>query len=61
MMWGVIGLLLLLCALWAWLRRTGRDAAMRLLPPADPFVNRRAMRRYHAALRQKRAGSHPRR
>lgn len=56
MTWGPIGLVLILGALgslWAWLRPT-REAEMRLPPPADPFLSRRAMRRYHAALRPKR-------
>ncbi|HVM00575.1 MAG TPA: hypothetical protein VM324_14875 [Egibacteraceae bacterium] len=51
MLWGLIGLGLLLGAWWAWQWQAGRDAAARVRRPADPFVDRRAMVRYHAALR----------
>lgn len=54
MIWALIGLPLMVCALWAWGRWAQRDAVMRLHQAPDPFANREAMRRYHAALRPKR-------
>lgn len=54
MLWLVMVLLVVLAALRIWDRRCGRHAAPRISLPPDPFVDRRSMVRYHAALRPKR-------
>lgn len=51
MMWGLVGVVLVIGVLLAWDRwGAARDAA-RLPQPADPLVDRAAMLRYHRALR----------
>lgn len=54
MIWGLVGLALVASTLWGLARRAGRDAVVHLPQAADPFASRRAMMRYHAALRAKR-------
>jgi hypothetical protein len=56
-MWGLVVLMVLAGVISAgvWLWSSARDAdAVRLPQPADPFANRQAMMRYHAALRSTR-------
>lgn len=53
MLWLVIGVALLAGGLWVWGHRSGRHASARVALPADPFVDRRSMVRYHTALRPK--------
>lgn len=53
MLWLVMGMVLVLGALWAFGHRSGRHGSARGALPADPFVDRRSMVRYHAALRPK--------
>lgn len=49
--WALSGLMLVVAARWLWTRAAGREAELHLPGSPDPFVNRRTMLRYHAALR----------
>lgn len=52
MVWGLIGLVAVLGALWLWDRR-GAASTLRVRLQPDPFADRRSMVRYHEALRPK--------
>lgn len=53
MLWLLLGAVLVVGGLWARDHRSARHAPARVALPPDPFVDRRSMVRYHAALRPK--------